>query len=432
VYSSGTTIGQQECFAKIQPRITQEMNLGLTRLFTPDEVDIALAQMPALKAPGPNGFGVSFFNQHWDTTGDTVRGAVLNFLNNGIFDPAINATYLALIPKVSPAISVHDFRPISLCNVIYKLISKVLANRLKVVLPKVISKYQSAFVPGRLITDNILVAYETLHTMATRMKGRKGYMAIKVDMSKTYDRVEWSFLEGMMNQLGFAEKWVSLVMRCVKTVSYSILVNGGPTESFKPTRGIRQGDPLSLYLFLLCVECLNSMMVIAEQAGRISGIPIAANGVRVSHLFFADDSLLFCRANFMEWGQMLNLVKRYELASGQQLNTTKTSIFFSKNTGRDFRDLIGSAVGETTTHGYEQYLGLPAMVGRAKLDTFAGILRRVQARLDGWKERLLSQAGREILLKAVIQSISAYSISVFFLPKTLCKKLNDPEGEIFP
>jgi hypothetical protein len=170
-------------FAEVRPRVTLCMNEGLTRPFTHDEVDRALAQMPSLKAPRPDGFGVCFFNHHWDIVGGAVRGAVLDFLNRGNFDPAINSTYIALIPKVAPVSSVNDFRPISLCNVLYKLISKVLANRLKVLLPSIISKHQSAFVPGRLITDNTLVAYEALHTMATRMKGRKGYMAIKVDMS---------------------------------------------------------------------------------------------------------------------------------------------------------------------------------------------------------------------------------------------------------
>lgn len=113
---------------------------------------------------------------------------MLNFLNRGNFDPAINTTYIALISKVVPASSINPFRPISLCNVFYKLISKILTNQLKLVLPSIISKHQSAFVPRRLIMDNTLVAYEALHTMATRMKGRKGYMAIKVDMSKAYDR----------------------------------------------------------------------------------------------------------------------------------------------------------------------------------------------------------------------------------------------------
>jgi hypothetical protein len=113
-----------------------------------------------------------------------------HFLNIGVMDDSINNTYIALIPKTAKPSSVTEFRPISLCNVIYKLISKVLANKLKVVLPKIISPTQSAFIPGRLITDNILAIYETLHSMQTRMWSKVGFMGIKLDMSKTYDRVE--------------------------------------------------------------------------------------------------------------------------------------------------------------------------------------------------------------------------------------------------
>jgi hypothetical protein len=198
--------GLQDCLAEVQSRVTQSMNVGLMRCFTPDEVDAALGQMSSMKAPGPDGFGVCFFTHNWETIGDAVRGAVLNFLNQGNFDPGINTTFIALVPKVSHASLVHNFLPISLCNVVYKLISKVLANRLKLVLPSIISKQQSAFVPRRLISDNILVAYKALHTMATRMKGKKGYMAIKVDISKAYDRVEWSFSRRYDTQARFCRK----------------------------------------------------------------------------------------------------------------------------------------------------------------------------------------------------------------------------------
>jgi hypothetical protein len=131
---------------------------------------------------------------------------VLSFLNEGIFDNGINNTYIALIPKIKNPKCISEYRPISLCNVFYKLIAKVIANRLKKVLPSIISSNQSAFVPGRLITDNILIAFEALHTMDVRMKGRTGYIAFKLDMSKAYGRVEWDFLEAVMRKLGFAEK----------------------------------------------------------------------------------------------------------------------------------------------------------------------------------------------------------------------------------
>lgn len=146
--------------------------------------------MHPLKAPGPDGFSACFYQQHWATVGGEVRTTVLNFLNLGTFDEAINTTFIALIPKVSPSTKVTDFRPISLCNVLYKFIAKVSANRLKVLLPSIISCNQSAFIPGRLISNNVLVAYEALHTMDTKLRGKKGFMALKLDMSKAYDRIE--------------------------------------------------------------------------------------------------------------------------------------------------------------------------------------------------------------------------------------------------
>jgi hypothetical protein len=275
-----------------------------------------------------------------------------------------------------------------------------------------------------VITDNVLVAYEALHSMDTRMKGKKGFMAIKLDMSKAYDRVEWSYLEAIMRRMGFGEQWIKLIMTCVRSVSYSILINGTPYGKILPTRGLRQGDPLSPYLFLLVVEGLSSMLTKAEAEGRITGVPIAVGGTRLSHLLFADDSLLFCRATFSEWINITQLVQTFEQASGQKLNVDKTSLFFSKNTGMEFREFICSSAGISSTSSYEKYLGLPALIGRSKTSTFAGIQSRVRKRLDGWKEKFLSQAGREILIKAVVQAIPTYSMSVFRLPKKLCSSLN--------
>jgi hypothetical protein len=188
---------------------------------------------------------------------------------------------------------VTEFRPISLCNVLYKIISKVLANRLKQVLPHIISLEQSAFIPGRLITDNILVAFETLHTMDTRLKGKEGFMAMKLDMSKAYDRLEWDFVEGVLRKIGFANRWISLLMSCIRTVTYLILINGQPHGLITPTRGLRQGDPLSPYLFILCAEVLSSLLQHSSKEGLISGVSLSRGGTRIHHLFFADDSLLF-------------------------------------------------------------------------------------------------------------------------------------------
>jgi len=236
LFSSKGPRDMEYCLESVSRKVTPVMNSNLLKEFTTYEIVTALGQMQPLKAPGPDGFGACFFQKHWSIIGDQVQTAILNFLNNGTFDPSINFIYLALIPKSDQANSVCDYRLISLCNVLYKLIAKVLANRLKHVLPSVISQQQSALLPGRLITNNVSVAYEALHTMDTRLKGKKGFMAIKLNMSKAYDRVEWPFLEEMMQRLGFDERWISLLMTCVRFPSFSALVNGQPKGRIFPLR----------------------------------------------------------------------------------------------------------------------------------------------------------------------------------------------------
>jgi hypothetical protein len=415
--------GVEECLLGLETRVTDVMNGDLLKTFNMVEVDVALQQMHPLKSPGPDGMSACFYQTAWPTVRHEVGSAVLDFLNGGSFEATINATYIALIPKIKNPSRITEYRPISLCNVIYKLIAKVLANRLKKVLPHIISANQSAFVPGRLITDNVLVAFEALQTMDVRMKGKAGYMALKLDMSKAYDRVEWDFLEAVMLKIGFASRWVEILMVCIRTVSYSILINGQPHGQIVPTRGIRQGDPLSPYLFILCAEGLSTMLRRAELAGRITGLPIKRGGTRISHLFFADDSLLFCRSSILEWARIQELLEIYERASGQKLNWEKTSIFFSKNTKREAKEFILSTAGVTSSAHYESYLGLPALIGRSKVSSFSVVKGRIWERMNGWKEKFLSQAGKEVLLKAVVQAIPTYTMSVFQLPKTLCKEI---------
>lgn len=152
-----------------------------------------------------------------------------------------------------------DYRPIALCDVFYKIISKLLAIRLKTVLNSIISENQSAFIPGRSITDNVLITHEVLHYLKISTAEKKCPMAVKTDMSKAYDRLEWEFTRQVLNRLGFDQKWVELIMQCITTVSYSYLVNKATYGSVCPSRGIRQGDPMSPYIFILCGEVLTGL-----------------------------------------------------------------------------------------------------------------------------------------------------------------------------
>lgn len=349
---------------------------------------------------------------------------VLNFLNGGDIPQGWNDTVVTLIPKVQSPERLKDLRPISLCTVVYKLASKVLSNRLKLILPDIISPNQSAFVPQRLITDNVLLAYEMTHFMQTKRTGQEGYAALKLDMSKAYDRVEWSFLEKMMVRLGFAEGWVKLIMRCVSTVTYRIKVNGDLTDQIIPSRGLRQGDPISPYLFLICAEGFSSLLYAAEERGDLSGVKVCQQAPSVSHLLFADDSLLLFKVNERSAQCLQNVLNLYESCSGQIVNKDKSSIMFSKNTSQADRKMVMEILDISTEARNEKYLGLPVYMGRSRAKTFAYLKERVWKKIQGWKEKLLSKAGKDILIKAVAQAIPTFAMSCFDLTKTLCDEIS--------
>lgn len=180
-----------------------------------------------------------FYKKYWDLVGNDICDVVLDFLNYGHLPADLNYTHVALIPKTNNPTKMTDLRPISLCNVSYKLISKVLANRLKLILPDIIDENQSAFVLGRLITDNILLSSEVFHCLHHNHAKRRGYMTLKLDMSKAYDRMEWDYIACVMIKIGFPAVWTDHVMKCVTTVRYSFLVNGEVSEILTPRKGLR-------------------------------------------------------------------------------------------------------------------------------------------------------------------------------------------------
>ena len=202
-----------------------------------------------------------------------------------------------LILKKGKSNKLPDLRPISLFNIIYKIIAKMLANRLKHVLPSVILVNQSAFILRKLIIDNIMIAHEVNHYLKRKRQGKHNFLALKMDMSKAYDLIEWQILKGMFLKLGFHQSWVDKLILCVSTIRYHVLPNGEEIYPIYPERGLRQGDLLSPYLFTLCVEGLSCMLNTLEKRGYIHGVQVAREAPIISHVFFADDSCLFHKAN---------------------------------------------------------------------------------------------------------------------------------------
>lgn len=316
-----------------------------------------------------------------------------------------------------------DLRPIALCNVVYKILTKVLANRLKLILGNIISESQSAFVLGRAIIDNVIVAYEMQHFMKRKKQGNNGLVALKVDMSKAYDRVEWEFLRRIMAKLAFCNRWINWVMTCISTVSLNILDDGVDIEQVIPRRGLRQGDPLSPYLFIMVAKGLSALIRRAENRGDFHGITIARGAPKVSHLFFADDSFFFFNANARETQNFKNIIDMYFAASGQTMNLAKSCVNFSANVNVGMRNLLCGILGVGRSGDMGNYLGLPSLVGRNKRDILGFIKNKIVNRIHGWGRKFLSKAGREVLLKSVIQAIPSYSMSVFLLPNNLVREV---------
>lgn len=379
--------------------------------------------MGANKAPGPDGLNGLFFQQHWNIIGGDILKEVKLFFESGTLNPALNRTQIILIPKNQNPERLEQFRPISLCNFVYKIISKILANRLKPLLPDIIAEEQSAFVGNRQIQDNILIVQEVIHRLRTRDRRRKFQAILKLDMQKAYDRIEWDFLQQCLYKMGFRAEWVKWVMQCVSTVSYSIKFNGESLPYFKPSRGIRQGDPLSPYLFIIVANVLSHMMKQALAEDTIHGIKLNRHCPTLSHLLFADDSIFFLDGTVMESQNLATILHQYCYASGQAINLNKSGLFFSKGCPDRLRRNMLAVLRVPEIAKTGKYLGIPSDWGASKKDIFAWILARVNSKMESWKENLLSRAGKEILLKSVVQAIPQYAMSIFKIPISIIKAI---------
>ena len=226
-------------------------------------------------------------------------------------------------------------------------------------------------------------------------------MAVKLDISKAYDLVEWGFLRNIMLKLSLDHKWVDMTMETITTTSYSVLINGEPKGFISPTRGIKQGDLLSPYLYLLCVEGLSALLRKAEETRALKGVLSSQQGVCIRHLLFTNDSMLFCQATVEECQRLLAILGKYEAAFGQAINRQKTTLFSSKNTRQEVRNDIQQMLGARVISECEKYLGLPMLSGKSKVETFKELQEKITKRVLGWKEKFISKAGQEIPIKTV-------------------------------
>lgn len=357
------------------------MNEALISLITLEEVRAAVFQLGATKAPVPDGLNGQFYQHNWSVIHEDIFRMVDTFCKSGTLNPVLNKTHIVLIPKVTNPEDITQYRPISLCNFSYKIIAKVMANRLRPWLSELIATEQSAFISRRQIQDNIFIVQEVLHQLRIRKSKQKFQAVLKLGMQKAHDRVEWDFLCDCMARMGFSDRWVSLVKECVSSVSFTVKVNGEPGEYFCPSRGIRQEDPLSPYLFIIMANVLSSLMNKAIGDGSVKGIKLNSSCPTLSHLLFANDAIFFLDGTIMEAQNVANILNQYRFTLGQAINLNKSGIFFGKECPQQPKTNIANELRVPIIEKTGKYLGIPSDWGQTKRQMFAWILARVNMKL---------------------------------------------------
>nr|XP_016512294.1 PREDICTED: uncharacterized protein LOC107829334 [Nicotiana tabacum] len=306
------------------PCLSHTQQLELCAPITEEEIYEGLSSIGDDKAPGIDDFNVVFFKQTWCIVKNEVYEAVQDLFTTGTLYKAINCTTLTLVPKVPNPDTVKDYGPIASCTVLYKITAKVITSRLQKVMAYIILEARAGFIPGRKIADNIILAHELIKSY-----GRKHISLrcmIKVDLQKAYDSLEWIYLEQVMEGLRFLEKFIKWVMNCIKTVNYSIILNGESVAPFNAAKGLIQGDPMSHFLFAIAIEYLSRLLKDLQHEKSYKFHP-RCRRLGITHLSFVDDLLLFARGDSEYVERLHACFTTFSAASGLQANLTKSAVY---------------------------------------------------------------------------------------------------------
>ena len=401
--------------------IGEDDRLFLEREFSKEEVSQVLTEMEGDKAPGPDGFTMAFFSKCWRVVEADVMAIFKHFHRYSVFERCLNASFLTLIPKNPNAVNIKEFRPISLVGSVYKLLSKVLANKLRVVLDCLSSETQNSFVGGRQILDSVLIANECLDS---RLKCHSPGVVCKLDIEKAYDHVNWDALLYLLNRMGFGLKWREWIKACISIVHFSVLVNRSPPGFFGSFRGLRQGNPLSHLIFLLVMEVLSRILKKTENSSLLHGFHVGpVNSIRVciSHLLFVDDTILFCDASRDQLLAIRLALSCFQAFTSLKVNVGKSEIFPVGEVGNidDLASILSCRVGSLPMKDLGMPLGTPFKTA----SIWNPILEKMEKKLSGWKHLYLSKGGRLTFLKSTLSSLPTYYLSLFTIHVAVANRL---------
>jgi ribonuclease HI len=400
--------------------VTEDINALMTLLPSHSEIKSAVFALNKDGAPGPDGFGAFFFQHYWEIVKDEVIAAVLEFFSTSWILPGYNSNIMVLLPKFPEAASIDQYRPIAMANFKFKIISKIIADRLASIMPDLISVEQKGFIHGRDIKDCLCTASEAANLLHNKSFG--GNVALKIDITKAFDSLEWSFLLKVLKLFGFNDVFCNWIQVILQSAFLSVSINGKSHGYFNCSRGVRQGDPLSPLLFCLAEDVLSRSISRLVDHGKLNLIKGTRNFHVPSHSFYADDLMIFCKGNMTGLKALKDLFTRYALESGQVINNAKSTIFSGSITPRRLQriaELLNFKLGALPFN----YLGVPIFKGKPKASHLQPIADKIKLKLSAWKASLLSIAGRVQLIKSVVQSMLTYSISLYSWPVSLLKDL---------
>ncbi|GJY26291.1 RNA-directed DNA polymerase, eukaryota [Tanacetum coccineum] len=391
-----------------------------------DEVRNAVWGCGENKSPGPDGFTFEFFRKFWDTLGSDFCAAVKWFFDHSSFSRGCNSSFIALIPKNHDPKFVNDYRPISLIGSLYKVVTKILATRLSSIISGLISDVQTAFLPNRQILDGPFIINELLSWCKHK---KQQAMVFKVDFAKAYDSIRWDFLEDVLRAFGFGSKWCSWIRGCLHSGMASVLLNGSPTSEFQFHCGLKQGDPLAPYLFILIMESLHLSLSRAIEAGIFKGIKIGSS-LNISHLFYADDAVFIGEWSIANLSGITHILHCFSLLSGLSINLKKSHLL---GVGIRSEDVNAAALyfGCSTMKTPFKYLGVMVGGNSSTLQAWDDTIGKLKARLSNWKLKTLSVGGRLTLLKSVLGSTPIYNMSIYKVPKSVLQTMESIRRNFF-
>ncbi|XP_026383991.1 uncharacterized protein LOC113279510 [Papaver somniferum] len=358
-------------------------NTSLSSIPTSEVVWNVVKSMNSFGSPGTDGFPAIFYKKSWSIVGEYTIKFIQQIFRMGELP----------IVRLSPYLN------------------------------KFISWSQNALVKNRQVTNNIVIAKELFHSMH-KSKSKQGIFALKLDMSKAYDRVYWSFLSFMLHQMGIHDHAHMLIMNCVSTLNFSILFNGSPYGNFASGRGLRQGWPLSPSLFIIFSQGLSLLMAKFENTSLYSGYKINNYAPSISHLIFANDFFFFGRNSESNVNQLKCILDLYSSFSGQIINFFKSSIHFSNGCSpyNKWRTVQILSVREMETN--EKYLGTYPLKSDCSIDTFEPLVSKFGNKLSSYRSFYVNSAGRIVLSKNVLAAIPNYSMGISKLLKGVTNQIS--------